>query len=76
MSKINNTSQSENCVLILRLPEVIRRTGYKHATIYNMMKEGTFPQNYKIGPRAVGWNSAEIEAWIEERLTPPEPSNQ
>lgn len=76
MLKIKSEPSRDHCILILRLPEVMRRTGYKHATIYNMMNEGTFPKNYKIGPRAVGWNSAEIEAWIAERLRQPEADNQ
>lgn len=74
MPKIKSEPYRDNCILILRLPEVMRRTGYKHATIYKMIKEGKFPKNYKIGPRAVGWNSAEIEEWIEARLMPSEES--
>jgi prophage regulatory protein len=53
---------------IMRLPEVIKATGYKRASIYNFMKEGTFPQARRIGPRAVGWDSLEVEAWIAKQL--------
>ena len=53
---------------ILRMPEVERRTGYKRAHIYNLIKEGKFPKNVKIGIRAVGWDSYAIDRWIEEQI--------
>lgn len=56
---------------ILRLPEVVRRTGFKRSYIYQLMREGTFPQALRIGVRSVGWDSHAIEQWIEERLCQP-----
>ncbi|MNY05548.1 Prophage CP4-57 regulatory protein (AlpA) [compost metagenome] len=53
---------------IMRRHEVERKTGFKRAHIYNLMKEGKFPQAKRIGLRAVGWDSLEIERWITERL--------
>lgn len=53
---------------IMRRDEVERKTGFKRAHIYNLMKEGTFPQAKRIGLRAVGWDSLEIERWVVERL--------
>lgn len=53
----------------MRLPEVIDRTGYKRSSIYNFIKEGSFPAYKRIGPRAVGWDSEEIQAWIDTRLS-------
>ncbi|ABA74731.1 putative prophage AlpA transcriptional regulator [Pseudomonas fluorescens Pf0-1] len=53
---------------IMRRDEVERKTGFKRAHIYNLMKEGKFPQAKRIGLRAVGWDSLEIERWIVERL--------
>lgn len=61
---------------IMRLPEVIQQTGYKRASIYNFMKDGTFPQSRRIGPRAVGWDSLEIEAWIAKQLGNIDPEKQ
>lgn len=59
-------AQPSRC--ILRLPEVERRTGYKRAHIYNLMRENKFPQNTKIGARAVGWDSLEIDHWVNAQL--------
>lgn len=53
---------------IMRREEVERKTGFKRAHIYNLMKEGKFPQAKRIGLRAVGWDSLEIEQWVVERL--------
>ncbi|PKA68147.1 AlpA family transcriptional regulator [Pseudomonas baetica] len=53
---------------IMRRDEVERKTGFKRAHIYNLMKEGKFPHAKRIGLRAVGWDSVEIERWITERL--------
>lgn len=53
---------------IMRRGEVERKTGFKRAHIYNLMKEGQFPQAKRIGLRAVGWDSLEIEQWIVARL--------
>jgi prophage regulatory protein len=53
---------------ILRLPEVLLRTGFKRAHIYNLINQGRFPQSVQLGPRAVGWDSLAIDRWIEERI--------
>lgn len=52
----------------LRLPEVQRRVGYKHATIYKKMQLGEFPLAVRIGANAVGWVEAEIDAWVQARI--------
>lgn len=53
---------------ILRRPEVEAKTGFKRAHIYNLMQEGKFPKPIRLGIRAVGWDSFEIDQWIAERL--------
>ena len=65
----------------IRLPEVLRRTGYGRTSIYRKMEDGSFPRCVKLGGpledpnafdcRAVAWIEHEvdqwIESWIEER---------
>ena len=53
---------------ILRRAEVEQKTGFKRAHIYNLMKEGKFPKALRLGVRAVGWDSVEVDEWIAERL--------
>jgi len=53
---------------ILRRAEVEAKTGFKRAHIYSLMKEGRFPKALRLGARAVGWDSTEIDQWIADRL--------
>ena len=53
---------------LLRLPEVISRTGYKRSNIYQLMNLGDFPKSVQHGPRAVAWLSSEIDQWIDDRV--------
>ena len=53
---------------ILRLDEVEAKSGFKRAHIYNPDEETPFPQALRLGVRAVGWDSIEIDQWIAERL--------
>lgn len=52
---------------ILRRAEVEQKTGISRAHIYALMKEGKFPKALRIGVRAVGWDSVEVEQWLAER---------
>ncbi|RMQ97779.1 Phage transcriptional regulator, AlpA [Pseudomonas savastanoi pv. glycinea] len=54
---------------ILRLDEVEAKSGFKRAHIYALMKKGEFPQALRLGVRAVGWDSVEVDLWISERLS-------
>ena len=58
---------------ILRLPEVVSRTGLPRASIYQQMAQGSFPKPIAISTRSRGWIESEVDAWIDERITRPEP---
>lgn len=53
--------------VILRLPEVMRRTGLKKSAIYARMAARTFPLQVKLGA-ASGWLEHEVEAWLALRV--------
>lgn len=53
---------------LLRLPQVMDKTGIKRAQIYARMKTGNFPVSVKIGPASVAWLESEIDEWIEKKL--------
>ena len=53
---------------ILRRAEVEARTGFKRAHLYALMKKGEFPKAMRLGVRAIGWDSVEIDQWITDRL--------
>ena len=52
---------------ILRFNEVSKAVGLGRTSIYKFMNAGMFPRSVRIGPKAVGWRAAEIEAWIASR---------
>lgn len=51
----------------IRLPDVIGLVGLKTTTIYKMAKDGTFPKQVKLGPRAVAWVKAEVLQWNNDQ---------
>lgn len=53
---------------VLRLPEVIQRSGLKRDAIYRGGREGWFPKRIKISERASGWLEHEINAFIARRV--------
>ena len=52
---------------LLRLSDVRTLTALGRSTIYRLMRDGSFPEPLKIGPRAVRWRESEIEAWLASR---------
>jgi len=49
--------------IFLRRPQVEIRTGLKRSTIYQRIKDGTFPKPVRIGPRAVAWLETDVSQW-------------
>ena len=60
---------------LIRLPEVLSRTGYGRTSIYRKMEEGTFPKCLKLGgpindhnkfdSRAIAWIEDEVDQWVD-----------
>ena len=53
---------------MLRLPEVINRTGLSRSSIYLKISKGIFPAPISLGERAVGWIEFEINDWLEKQI--------
>ncbi len=53
---------------ILRLGQVVARTGRSRSSIYADVSAGRFPAAVRIGARAVGWLAGDIDAWIAARV--------
>ena len=49
---------------ILRLPEVLKITGFKRTSFYAKLKQGLF-QKIKLGERSVGFFESEIYAFVQ-----------
>lgn len=59
------SAENEAEDVILRLPEVLKRTGLARATIYRKADKGSFPKPKKLGGRASGWYESDIVAWMK-----------
>lgn len=53
---------------LIRIKDVMERTGLARSTIYKYISLGQFPQPIKLGTRAVAWVESEIEAWINDGI--------
>lgn len=53
---------------IIKLAEVKARTGEGHSTIYEKIREGTFPRQVRTGKRSVGWIDEEIDQYIRSKI--------
>ena len=63
-------------ITILRLPQVLARTGLSRSTIYAKVAAGEFPEPISLGARAVGWLADEVEAWLVARVEATRGSDQ
>ena len=59
--------QNSNPTKILRLKQVVDRTGICRALVYRYIRQGKFPTSIRLGERAVGWREADVEQWISSR---------
>ncbi|RYY77954.1 MAG: AlpA family phage regulatory protein [Moraxellaceae bacterium] len=55
---------------IIRLPQLVQRSGLARSTIYDRMNpkspryDETFPKKLNLGGSAVGWLESEVEQWL------------
>ena len=78
MENTINPSSDKPKPRLIRLPEVLSRTGYGRTSIYRKMEEGTFPKCLKLGgpikdstkfdSRAIAWIEDEVDQWVESRI--------
>lgn len=50
---------------LLRLREVIARTGMGKSTIYRKIKKGLFPAPVSVGGQSVRWRESDIDRWMQ-----------
>lgn len=62
-------AQNQYPLTILRRKQVEARTGLSRSTIYERIKEGSFPAPVSLGgKRAVGWIESEIFYWLTAQI--------
>lgn len=60
-------SMDEHRDALLSRRDVETRTGLSRASIYRLMRQGQFPEPYRVGRAAVRWPAAEIAQWVTTR---------
>lgn len=53
---------------ILRRKQVESRCGISRSSIYQGIKDGTFPAPIRLGNKSVGWIESDINNWIQQRI--------
>ena len=68
MSEQQTEPRTTPPIRIVRLREVMARTGLSRSTIYVWVAEGRFPKPVPLGARSVGWIESELEKWLRDRI--------
>lgn len=55
-------------VRLIKMPEVMSRTGNGKAWIYRLISQGRFPRTVKVGARAIAFVESEVDEWISRRI--------
>lgn len=53
---------------LIRINEVVRKTGKPPSGIYAAIEEGGFPPPVKISHRCSAWPENEVDDWIAKRI--------
>lgn len=53
---------------LLRVKEVVKKTGLGKSTIWSWVKDGKFPKPIKLSERISAWKESDIDAWIEGKI--------
>lgn len=64
----NGTAGNMADVTFMRLPEVKAVTGLSKTTIYELIREQSFPAPVRLGPRVVAWVKSEVRQWAVGRV--------
>lgn len=67
MTTTNNTTNNPNN-RILRISEVLYRTGLSRSAFYLLVKNGDFDKKVPMGKRGVGWAESGVQKWIDDRI--------
>ena len=54
---------------LIRIAEVLSRTGLSKSSVYRKMEKEDFPPGVKLGERSRGWYECEVDHWISTRPT-------
>ncbi|SFH38450.1 helix-turn-helix transcriptional regulator [Modicisalibacter xianhensis] len=71
-AQVEDAGETRRSPVFLRMKKLIEKIGLSRSTIYNKLNEKSpsydpaFPKQRRIGLGAVGWDEAEVEAWMQQ----------
>jgi prophage regulatory protein len=60
---------------LIRRSDVQRMTGLGASSIYQLQREGNFPQSVQVSERRVAWVESEVSEWVSKRIAARTASN-
>lgn len=64
VERVSRTSDK----IVLDIKGVVELTTYSQSVIYDLVKQGKFPKQKRIGPNRVVWLRSEVVDWLEAKL--------
>jgi prophage regulatory protein len=68
MKQALTAKQSQNEARLIRLREVMAKTGLSRSYVYALAQKGQFPTPVKLTERSSAWIESEVQAWIDGRI--------
>ncbi len=65
---LTTRTEASDEVRFLRLPEVKAITGLGKTSIYELIRDKSFPAPVRLASRAVAWVESEVRQWAQERV--------
>jgi prophage regulatory protein len=53
---------------LIRMPEVISKTGLQKSAIYKLIRFGQFPGPVRVSAKVSAWLESEVDLFIDQRL--------
>lgn len=63
-----NTAQSQKQTKFLRLSDVTEQISASGSSVWNWVRDGSFPAPVKLSPNCTAWVAAEVEQWAADRI--------
>ncbi|AWA98347.1 MULTISPECIES: helix-turn-helix transcriptional regulator [Vibrio] len=54
---------------LIRMREVLEKTGLSKATLYRLIAAGEFPASIQISSRAVGWEESLVDEFLMKKVS-------
>lgn len=64
----HNEFNITNVTRFIRLPELLSMIGLSRTRVYELIEQGSFPQQVKLSSRAVAWSQEQVMEWMSRRM--------